>query len=155
VSFVVEVKSDLIAQWSQVVSGGLRWSQVEETGKALIPLRRLWHGHLNFLGGSLEIVDASTSRIPFVAVGFKGHKSLDALQRRLQETPESQRPDAVLVLESGAYVGLLTKSHAMGAAGLFSFCVDAAYFATNVLTAHPDFTGYFRNDEAAGMGGNN
>jgi hypothetical protein len=131
ISFVIEVKSDLAAQWSQV----------EQTAEALLPLRRAWRAHLSFHGGSLEISDASVSRIPFVAVGFRGYKSIDALEQKLKATPESKRPDAALVIESGAYVGLLTAARGIGPAGLFEFCVEAAYFATNILTAHPDFTG--------------
>lgn len=139
ISFVIEVKSDLAAQWSQV----------EQSAEALLPLRRAWRAHLSFHDGALEITDASVSRIPFVAVGFRGYKSINTLEQKLKETPESKRPDAALVIESGAYVGLMTDVRGIGAAGLFQFCVEAAYFATNVLTAHPDFTGYFKADANA------
>lgn len=46
------------------------------------------------------------------------------------------------MLESGVYVGLLSGVRASGALGLFEFCVEAARFAINVLTAHPDFGCY-------------
>ena len=133
VSFAVEVKSDLTAQWSQV----------ETAAKALLPLRRKWSGHLHFESGGLEVANASTSRIPFVAVGFTGPATVEKLEKRISDSAESQRPDGALVIESGVYVCLLTGTHASGAAGLFAFCVDAARFATNVLTAHPDFSTYF------------
>ncbi|HEY4257317.1 MAG TPA: DUF6602 domain-containing protein [Candidatus Udaeobacter sp.] len=133
VSFVAEVKSDLAAQWPQV----------ENTAEALLPLRRKWLGHLRFHHEEgLEIANASVSRIPFVAIGFRGYQSVDALESRLRETEETKRPDSVLVLESGAYVGLLSDVRGSGVMGLFQFCVEAAHFATNVLTAHPDFRGY-------------
>jgi hypothetical protein len=57
-------------------------------------------------------------------MGFTGPSNVDTLQR------------------------LLTNTWATGAAGLFAFCVDAARFATNVLTAHPDFSNYFPPDVA-------
>jgi hypothetical protein len=141
VSFAMEVKSNLAAQWTQV----------EHSAEAFLPLRRTWSGHLEFHSGSLRVADHSTSRIPFVAIGYGGCGSIAALEQKLDETPEARRPDAALVLESGAYVGLLTGSRGVGAAGLFAFCVDAAHFATNVLMASPDFRGYFgTNEHAAG-----
>jgi hypothetical protein len=133
VSFVAEVKSDLAAQWSQV----------EKTGESLLPLRRKWSGHLRFeAGGRLETANASISRIPFVAIGFRGYQSVETLERKLLATEESKRPDSALVLESGVYVGLLTGVRGSGVMGLFEFCIEAAHFATNVLTAVPDFRGY-------------
>jgi hypothetical protein len=133
VSFALEVKSDLTAQWSQL----------ETAAQAVLLLRRRWHGHLRFEQSDFEVANASTSRIPFVAIGFTGPTNLEALETRLREAPESRRPDGALVLQSGAYVCSLTGSRATGVAGLFAFCVDAARFATNVLTAHPDFSNYF------------
>jgi len=134
VSFALEVKSDLTAQWAQV----------EKTAEAILPLRRKWSGHMHFERGRLQLANASTSRIPFVAIGFTGSKDVEALEKRLRDTPECQRPDGVLVLESGAYVCFLQGSRrGIDAAGLFAFCVDAARFATNVLTAHPNFDDYF------------
>ena len=132
VSFVAEVKSDL----------GAQWSQVEKTGEALLPLRRNWSGHLRFDRGNLEIANASISRIPFIAIGFRGYESVEALERKLLATEQSKRPDSALVLESGVYVGLLGGVRGSGVMGLFEFCVEAAHFATNVLTAVPDFRGY-------------
>ena len=133
VSFVLEVKSNLASQWSQV----------EKTAEQFLPLRRRWKGHLDFSSGSLGVSNESISRIPFVAIGFEGYKSSEALEQKLLDTPEAKRPDGALVLESGAYVGLKSGVRSDGPAGLFDFCVEAAYFATNVVTAHPDFRGYF------------
>lgn len=133
VSFVIEVKSNLSSQWAQV----------ESSAKNFLPLRRRWKGHLEFNSGTLNIADPSTSRIPFVAIGYTGFTSIVALKKKLLETPQEHRPDAALILESGAYVGLPTDSIGVGPEGLFAFCVDAAYFANNVFTATPDFRGYF------------
>jgi hypothetical protein len=94
-----------------------------------LPLRRKCLGHLRFHHDEgLEIANASVSRIPFVAIGFRGYQSVNALESRLRE--------------SGVYVGLLSGVRGSGVMGLFQFCVEAAHFATNVLTAHPDFRGY-------------
>jgi hypothetical protein len=133
VSFALEVKSNLAGQWDEV----------ETTAKAVLPLRRRWSGHLGLERDRLQLASASTSRIPFVAIGFTGPKNVETLERRLCETNDSRRPDGALVLQSGVYVSLLTNIRATGAYGLFAFCADAARFATNVLTAHPDFTNYF------------
>jgi hypothetical protein len=145
VAFAVEVKSDLTAQWSQL----------ETTAEAVLPLRRRWRGHLVFESGDFEIAPASVSRIPFMVVGFTGPSNVETLERRLSDTTEVKRPDGALVLQSGVYVCSLTGNRATGASGLFAFCVDAARFATNVLTAHPDFSNYFRssfgNDSAASI----
>lgn len=138
VSFAVEVKSNLAAQWSQV----------ETTAERVLPLRRRWSGHLHFEHETLEIADASVSRIPFIAIGFTGYGTIETLERRLQDTTQATRPDGALVLDSGAYVCPLTGARAIGVAGLFSFCVDAARFATSVFTAHPDFSNYFQSNAA-------
>jgi hypothetical protein len=102
---------------------------------------------LRFERGELELAKASESRIPFLAIGFTGSSNVETLERRLRETRESRRPDGALVLETGAYVCFLTGTQKTG---LFAFCVDAARFATNVLTAHPDFSNYFSPDVSAG-----
>jgi hypothetical protein len=76
------------------------------------------------LGSDAEAVfgieGPTESRVPFVAVGFRG-----------------------LVIESGAYVCELTGKKAQSAEGLFAFCLDLTYFARNVLTADVDVKKYF------------
>lgn len=139
IAFVIEVKSDLSSQWDDV------GRSVEK----LRPLRRLWRASLQYSqDGGLSLEDATTSRIPFVAVGYRGYATVESLDSRLQSTAEEKRPDAALVFESGAYTCNLTGTRAFGPAGLFALCADASYFATNVLVAHPDFRGYF-GDRAA------
>ena len=140
VSFVIEVKSDLARQWDQV----------EQSVKQVHPLRRQWSSHLGFAGGHLSIGDASESRIRFVSVGFAGDRTLEDLEKRLLDTPEDRRPDAALVIESGAYCGLLTGTRGFGAAGLFGLCADASHFAVNVLVAYPNFSAYLGGSQGAG-----
>lgn len=128
VACVGEVKSDLAAQWSQV----------EETTTKLYPLRRKWRRHLQIdpTSGFSE-VGPSVSRIPMVAVGFKGFASAESLKKRMADTPDDRRPDCALILESGAYVafgGQITS----GEEGFLAFCADLSYFMRNVLLAEPD-----------------
>lgn len=131
VAFVMEVKSDLSSQWKQV----------EKTAEKLHPLRRRWRGHLRVDAEvGISTVQASVSRIPLVAVGFKGYQNLENLRERLEATPEERRPDAALVVESGAYVGW--QMCGIGEEGFFAFCADGSYFARNVLTAEPDLIAY-------------
>lgn len=132
VAFVVEVKSALDSQWTQV----------EATIEKVKPLRRQWTGHLQFeSGGAVEIANSSLSWIPCVAVGFTGYATADSLDRRISETDEGKRPIAALVLESGAYVGRSGKF--VGIEGLLAFCIDLSYFARNILVAEPKLDSYF------------
>lgn len=137
VAFVIEVKSNLVSQWQEA----------EQSTEKLRRLRRRWRGHSS-VGTQAEIasVGPSISRIPFVAVGFAGHKTLDGLGKCIEDTPEDKRPDAALVIESGAYIGWLGR--AIGPKGLFAFCVDGSYFVRNVLTAEPEWTEYLKEPEA-------
>jgi hypothetical protein len=125
VAFVVEAKSDLSSQWDQV----------EQSVAKARPLRRFWRGHVTLSGPAFAIEDESQSRVPFVAVGFCGHSTIESLEKRMNETPEERRPDAALVIESGAYKNSITGRRGLSADGLFEFCLDLAYFARNVLTA--------------------
>jgi hypothetical protein len=132
VSFVVEVKSNI----------GGQWSQIESTTEKVRSLRRNWRGHLEFAAGSLAIHDASISRIPIVAIGFEGFSSIEAIEKRLASTDEQRRPDAVLVINNGIYINTLTNRRASGEQGLLALCADMTYFALNVLAAQPNFDGY-------------
>ena len=125
VAFVIEVKSDLTAQWSQV----------EQTTAKVRPLRRKWRGHVQMDPDcGLAPMAATVSRIPVVAVGFKGFASAELLQRRIAGTPEDSRLDCALVVESGSYVGR-DGQLGTGEEGFFAFCADGVYFMRNVLVA--------------------
>ena len=132
VAFIIGVKSDLSAQWSQV----------EESVAKVRPLRRQWRGHFTVdseLG--ISTMPASTSRIPYAVVGFSGYKSAPGLARKLRATPEDRRPDVALVIDSGAYVGW-NRPAVSGPEGLFAFCNDGTFFGRNVITADPDLDAY-------------
>jgi hypothetical protein len=140
VAFVVEAKSDLAAQWNQI----------EDAVAKVRPLRRFWRGHVTVVGSSLAIANPSTSRVPFVAVGFQGHATASSLAERLSATSEERRPDAALVIESGAYVCGLTGRQAQSTEGLFAFCLDLTHFARNVLTADVEVERYLLPKREAG-----
>jgi hypothetical protein len=87
VAFVIEVKSDLSAQWDQV----------EKSVPGVRCLRRRWHGHLTVSSDiGISTAPASESRVPYAVVGFCGHKTIDGLHERLMSTPENNRPDVAL-----------------------------------------------------------
>jgi hypothetical protein len=86
VAFVAEVKSNLTDQWPEV----------ERSVVKVRPLRRFWRGHLNVAGASLGIRGPSESRVPFVAVGFRGYGTAASLADRVNGTEDNRRPDAAL-----------------------------------------------------------
>ncbi|HMK23892.1 MAG TPA: DUF6602 domain-containing protein [Terriglobales bacterium] len=133
VAFAIELKSDLCAQWRQV----------KNTIKQLSPLRRHWQGALTCgpAGGMTEH-DEMRSRIPCVVVGFTGHKTIASLHKQLTETPEEERPDAALIIESGFYVNRWAGPVGAAEVGFLACCFDGSYFVRNVVTAVPNVTGY-------------
>lgn len=122
VAFIVEVKSNLAAQWNQI----------QASVEKLRPIVRQWKGHLAVGDNGLEHHAATGSRIPYIAVGFEGFKSRKALRERLESTPENARPDCALVIESGAYAGPQYRTQGIGSPGLLGLCIDMSHFATNV-----------------------
>lgn len=125
VACVVEVKSNLIGQWDQV----------RETTRRVRELRR----HLNpimMMGG------APSEYIPSIAVGYTGHNAVEALQNRLDETPEAERPDAALVIQSGSFVAF--GMTATGAFGLYGLCLGINILFSQVGFVAPDLAAYAR-----------
>jgi hypothetical protein len=83
VAAVIEVKSDLEAQWSQVESGA---AKIRE-------LRRSLAGALNQIGDITE-------DIPLFAVGYRGWKTFTSLRQHAN----ALHLDGALVIDSGLYV---------------------------------------------------
>ncbi len=131
VALVVEVKSDLVAQWTQVR---------ETTGKVK-SLSRQMNAMMAFGNGPPE-------RIPCIAVGYTGHSTIDGLQERLNSTPESERPDGALVINSGCFVGF--GMTATGPLGLYALCMSINVLFTQLGFASPDLTSYARSGERQG-----
>jgi len=87
VALVIEVKSDLSAQWNEVQTN------VEKVKILKRDIKR-----------KIGIGDRPGPTIPCVAVGYVGHKTIEGLVERLNSTPEQSRPDAALAIESGCFV---------------------------------------------------
>ena len=125
VAVVLEVKSDLIGQWSQI----------RETTKKVKTLRR----NLNVV---MSMGDGPPEWIPCIAVGYTGHATIESLQERLDSTPIGERPDAALVIQSGSFVGF--GMTATGALGLYGLCLAINVLFTQIGFATPDLTAYAR-----------
>jgi hypothetical protein len=119
----LEVKSHLADQWPQVMASVC---QVKSLQRNVTPL--MYFGH------------APSTQIPCIAVGYRGHMTVDALQRRLASTPEECRPDAALVLESGCFAGY--GCQATGSAGLYALCSVLMHSARQLQAAAPDMFRY-------------
>jgi len=98
VATVIEVKSDLSAQWPEAISTVRRVKALD---------RELRRSNKLLLEDSDEPDPrvAQISGIPCYVVGFGGHATMDGLKQRLSATPASERPDGALVIESGLFTG--------------------------------------------------
>jgi len=128
-AMVIEVKSNLINQWSQV----------EMTTNAIKRLHRDV-GVISYLGTTKP-----SEQIPVVAVGYRGHATVDALTARLASTEDSCRPDGALVIDSGCFVGFgLTAS---GPLGLFAMTSAIDFTLGHLITARPNLLRYVTQSE--------
>jgi hypothetical protein len=130
VAVVFSVKSDLSSQWAQVQS------EVE----ALRRVKRRWKGATYSSGSSISFSGPTEDTIPIIAVGYVGYKSPDALAKRMESTPEELRPNAALVIESGAFVGFGFTGD--GAAGFYLATVHTAYAIRRLVSVDPELLSY-------------
>lgn len=84
VGAVIEVKSDVASQWSEVLS----------TAKQLKPLQREF-------GATLTMGQKPTPRIPLYAVGYTGWNQIETLKKHIDDAAI----EGILVIDSGLYVG--------------------------------------------------
>lgn len=126
VALALEIKSDITSQWSQV----------RETTSKIKLLKR----YMNVMYGDSDY--GLPSCIPCIAVGYKGHSTLEGLQQRLHETPEDQRPDGALVIESGCFVGFGMDT--TGPLGLYALCMVIDMLFAKIGFAAPDLGAYIR-----------
>ncbi len=83
IASVIEVKSDVSAQWKEVLG----------TASKLAPLKRKY--------GSGIVTGANPlDRVPLFAVGYKGWNKIETLQKHLTEGPV----DGILVIDPGVFV---------------------------------------------------
>jgi hypothetical protein len=125
VAMIIEVKSDL----------GAQWNQVRETVKKVKPIQRA-------LNVQMSLGAAPGPGIPCIAVGYTGHSTLDGLKQRLSTTPNDECPDAALVIESGCFSGLGVDAH--GEFGLYALCVVIQRELERLAFATPDLLTYAR-----------
>jgi hypothetical protein len=104
VAAVIEVKSDVQSQWSQACN----------TVQKVKSLQRQY-------GASIGFGSISLDKIPCAVVGYKGFGTGAALDEKLKGTAESSRPDAVLTIESGVFIG--GGISATGWMGLYCLCI--------------------------------
>jgi hypothetical protein len=126
VAAVLEVKSDVAAQWSQV----------ESTTRQIRKLSRKLGPSL-FLG---KHRNPPSSKIPIFAVGYTGYKSIDTVKRRLEDTKASERPNGVLVLEPGIFVG--ESFDATGPWSLYALIASLINACTLLISTKPDLLAY-------------
>ena len=101
VAAIIEVKSNLSAQWEQL----------ETTVQKVKTLKK----HLRDVGEGV----AAVTDIPTIAVGFTGWRDVWELKKHWENTHESKRPDAAYVMEQNAFVSKTLQAE--GDAALFAF----------------------------------
>jgi hypothetical protein len=126
IALVIEVKSDLASQWSEV----------QKTTEKVKVLKRALEG-VRIVGG-----DPPASSIPVIAVGYKGHSTIEGLSKRLESTPLECRPDGALVIDSGCFVGL--KMTAIGPLGLYALALGIDVLLGQLITSRPNLARYAR-----------
>jgi len=140
VATIIEVKSNLASQWSEL----------ETTVKKVKMLQRKWRGSISHSGGGLSVHDSSVTPIPCIAVGYTGHKTLEGLKNRVLSTTEDARPDAAYVIESGCFY-----SHSVGpfvqtqnpALALYALCIVLWSLTVSVATTGVDLMSYVQTTE--------
>jgi hypothetical protein len=127
VALVIEVKSNLTSQWSEVCA----------TTAKVKKLRR----HLNAI---MTMGEGPPSVIPCIAVGYSGYSTIEGLQERLNTTPEAGRPDGALVIDSGCYYGFgMTCTEELG---LYALCLSINMLFEQIGFASPNLVSYVRSD---------
>ena len=125
VAVAIEVKSDIAAQWNQL----------DRTVESIKTLRR------NLADGVLWRGPRPFEFVPVFAVGYSGFSSVPALLNRLDRTPPSKRPEAVLVLDDPGVFIAGTKA-ADGAEAMLLFLGLLNNFCTQIVSAGFDVQSY-------------
>lgn len=123
VAMVIEVKSDLSKQWTEI----------EKKTRQVKALKRDLHVQVHF-------GDKPPPTIPVIAVGYTGDNTVKGLGDRLRSTDSDSRPDGALVIESGCFFsfGLETE----GPSGLYAICVYINCTLNRVGFAWPNLLAY-------------
>ena len=120
VAAVIEVKSDVAAQWDEAVA----------TATKLEPLRREF-------GATMTMGPAPLDRIPIFVAGYHGWKQVDVVKSKLGEAPI----DGILVIDPGIFVstghfGGITATGSWSLWGLIC-CLHQATSTLQAASTHP------------------
>lgn len=126
VAAVIEVKSDLSSQWDQACN----------TTEKVKPLRRSYGASVSFGNGPME-------NIPCIVVGYKGFTSVESMRDRFLRTPESRKPDAALVVESGVFFSA-EGNYASGNLGLYMLCAYLNMYMRGLQGASVNLMAYLK-----------
>ena len=118
---VLEIKSNLSNQWSQIT----------ESHKKLANLKRKMDPIIS-LGTISE-------KIPYIVVAFEGWKTEDTLKEKIVESGI----DGILVLDSGLYQSK-ESYRGQGAGALFAFLAHLQHSLGSVISATTNFESYFK-----------
>ncbi len=80
------------------------------------------------------------SKIPLVAVGYTGYTTIVGLEERLNTTSIEERPDGLLVIDTGLFTGFGTT--ATGAWALYALAVSVDRELNRLHMVQPNLIGY-------------
>jgi hypothetical protein len=132
VAISMEVKSNLVAQWDQVVH---TTGEIKKLVRNVNPI--------------MTIGDPPSPKIPCLAVGHAGHSTIDGLASRLASTSEAERPDGLLVIESGCYYS--ARVQARGPLALYALCMEINWAIESIGQARPDLAHYVVKNRLCGF----
>lgn len=134
VATVIEVKSNLSSQWSEVVETTRKVKNLARDLRQCVTLA------LCESPDPVPNIEVS-SKIPCYAIGYTGYNTLQGLKDRLSSTPLECRPDGALVIDSGCFVG--AASTAVGIWGLFALVMEIVAQLNSILgIAYPNVLTY-------------
>jgi hypothetical protein len=79
-------------------------------------------------------------KIPVYGVGYTGYTTVPGIQKRLQDTAIEGRPDGILVIESGCYVGKDVTAN--GVWGLYGLIVNMQRDLEKIKAANSNLLSY-------------
>ena len=94
---------------------------------------------------TMSFGQAPGPQIPCVAVGYSGYSTIQSLSQRLKSTPQAERPDAALVIESGCFCGFDIST--TGPLGLYALCLAINSFLVGLTCAAPNLLAYVSTDK--------
>lgn len=127
VGAVVEVKSNISSQWNQLIN----------TTKTIKQLNRQIKAVLTIGSGNLN-------KIPVFGVGYTGYTNTKTIQKKLEETPKDSRPDGILVIDSGCFIG--SGFEATGCWGLYGLIMAIQLELGRVKVANSNLIAYVQDN---------